>query len=75
MLDWSIQGYVNTMPKRKAMLLKQELTISLGNVIIKVISQQVHHSTVKKIINRWKTFRTAANCLPRRGFPSNVNQR
>jgi len=31
--------------------------------------QRVHHSAVRKIIHKWKTFRTVVN-LPRSGLPS-----
>uniref|UniRef100_A0A3B3SNV6 Sleeping Beauty transposase HTH domain-containing protein n=1 Tax=Paramormyrops kingsleyae TaxID=1676925 RepID=A0A3B3SNV6_9TELE len=42
----------------------------------KAISKQfeVYHSTVRKIIHKWKTFKTVAN-LPRSGHPSKFTPR
>ncbi|XP_053577468.1 uncharacterized protein LOC128666737 isoform X3 [Bombina bombina] len=69
----------NTMPRRK------DICNDLREAIVaahqsgkgyKAISKQfkVHHSTVRKIIYKWKTFKTVAN-LPRSGRPSKFTPR
>jgi len=69
-----IQVCFNTMPRRK------DISNDLGEAIVaahrsgkgyKIISKLfgVHLSTERKIIYKWKTFRTAVN-LPRSGRPS-----
>ncbi|KAM3912509.1 uncharacterized protein RB166_019314 isoform 2-T2 [Leptodactylus fuscus] len=68
------QVCVTKMPRRK------EISNDLREAIVaahqsgkgyKAISKQfeVHHSTVRKIIHKWKTFKTVGN-LPRSGRPS-----
>ena len=70
---------VNTMPK------SQDIRNDLREAIVaahqsgkgyKAISKQfkVHHSTLRKIIHKWETFKTVAN-LPRSGRPSNFTPR
>ena len=68
---------VNTMPRNK------HIRNDCGEAVVaayrcgkdyKAISKQfnVHHSTMRKIIHKWKTFKTVAS-LPRSGGPSKFN--
>ena len=50
------------------------LLINLGSVIRPAPNNLVHHSTVRKIIHKWKTFNTIGN-LPRSGHPSKFTPR
>ncbi len=56
---------VNTMPKRKDIsnCLREAIVaaINLGRVLRPFPNNEVHNSTVRKIIHKWKTFETDTN--------------
>lgn len=66
LLIWSVQMCVNMMPRGKDIssdLRKAIVAVSQLGKRYKAIAVQfeIHHSTAKNIISKWKSFKTAAN--------------
>ena len=78
LLVWSIQVCVNTMPRRKDIsnnLREETVAAHQSGKGYKTISKLfgVHHSAERKIIHKWKIFKTAVN-PPRSGCPNKFIQ-
>lgn len=64
LLIWSVQMCVNMMPRGKDISsdLRKAIVSQLGKHYKAIAVQfEIHHSTAKNIIRKWKSFGTAAN--------------
>lgn len=76
---WRIPVYVNTMPRKKDVsngLAEAIVAAHPSGEVYKTIPKQfgAHHSTVRKLIHKWKAFCTAAN-LSTNGLPTKFTPR